>query len=253
MAKTVAIIQARMDSRRLPGKVLADIYGKPMLARVVERAQRAQLVDEVIVATTDRLADAPIAAWCVESGVPCYRASGDPNDVLARYYEAAKWRQADVIVRITADCPLLDPMVVDMAIITRWGHDADYCSNVDPPTFPDGLDVEAFTFAALEKAHRAATLLSDREHVTPLIRRTAFTHRRIFSRDSALVYERWTVDEAADLEFVRAVYAELGEAPFGMVEVLALLERRPELRQINAGILRNEGYELSLKEDKTHD
>ena len=249
-----------MGSRRLPGKTMADICGKPMLARVVERVQRARLVDEVVVATTHGFGDDPIAAWCKANDVLCYRCAiylrPFKGDLLATYYEAALWRQADVIVRITADCPLIDPMVIDTVVESQRSTGYDYVSNVEPPTFPDGLDVEAFTFVVLERAHYVASLPSEREHVTPWIRANpmlgiSMVARNVFHLPDRSA-ERWTVDEPADLEFVRAVYAELGEAPFGMVEVLALLERRPELRQINAGIRRNEGYEISLKEDKAH-
>ena len=254
--RTVAIIQASMGSQRLPGKTMADVCGKPMLARVVERAQRARLVDEIIVATTDGLIDAPIADWCVANNVPCYCCGvylrPGKGDLLATYYEAALWRQADVIVRITADCPLVDAAIIDAVVGARDATGVAYCSNVYPPTYPDGLDVEAVAFSTLEKAHHDAVLPSDREHVTPFIRRHCIdwppgvVNIQCYP---ALFALRWTVDEAADLEFVRAVYAELGEVPFGMAEVLELLARRPELRQINAGIQRNEGYAKSVQGD----
>ena len=263
--RTVAIIQARVGSSRLPNKVFADICGKPMLLRVVERARRAATLDDVVVATSLAEADYRIVQWCQASGVRVYRggqtlhqwcrANGvlppddatARNDVLGRYYDVAWQVSADVIVRLTADCPLLDPRIVDEVVAALGHFGGDYASNVEPPPFPDGLDVEVFTADALRRAYAEARLPSEREHVTPWMRANLRTVNVVNDIDLSAL--RWTVDDARDLAFVCAVYAELGEAPFGMAEVLALLERRPELAELNAGIRRNEGYELSLKED----
>lgn len=247
-----AIIQARMGSTRVPGKVLLDIRGHPMLWHVVNRVRQVRSLDQVLVATSDGSSDDPIAAFCEQEGIPCFRGSED--DVLDRYYQAAKWIGADVVVRITADCPLVDPSIVDDVVRCFVEGDYDYVSNTDPPTFPDGLDAEVFSFDALERAWREARWQSEREHVTPYMRK----HPELF-RIGNLTYEenlagmRWTVDEPQDLEFVRAVYDHLGSTSFGMADVLDILKKRPELAEINASIGRNEGYQKSLREDRLID
>ncbi|MCL5958534.1 MAG: glycosyltransferase family protein [Chloroflexi bacterium] len=247
--KVVAVIQARMGSTRLPGKVLAEVAGVPMLWHVVNRARTARYVDLVLVATSREPADDAIAAFCARNGIECFR--GSESDVLDRYYEAAREYQAEIVVRLTADCPLLDPEVIDDVIYSFREYPADYASNVRECTFPDGLDTEAFSFDVLEQAWREARLKSEREHVTPYIR----NHPELFylvdlHYDEDLSALRWTVDEPRDLEFVRAVYSHLGaSSAFGMEEVLDLLRERPEISEINAGIGRNEGYQKSLRED----
>lgn len=265
MIRTVAIIQARVSSLRLPGKVFADIHGKPMLQRVYERVKKANLLDDVVIATSFAEEDYQIVQWGQNNGVPVYRggttleqwclAKGiEPppgadkrNDVLGRYWDVAQNVKADVIVRITADCPMHDAAVID-ACVKAFGV-TDYLCNTEPiPTFPDGLDVEVFSISALMEANSDAHLATDREHVTPWMRRRT-TGALNVSHDIDLGHYRWTVDEPADLEFVRAVYHELG-GDFGMEDVLALLERKPELAQINAHIGRNEGYKKSLEEER---
>lgn len=246
--RTVAVIQARMGSSRLPGKVMADIQGQPMLQRVVERALRANRVDTVMVATSDHPADRALADYCRQQGVPCFQGSED--DVLDRFYHAARSMDAHVIVRLTADCPLLDPEVIDRVVADFQNGGADYVSNTLTCTYPDGLDTEVFHRDILEQAWRYASLKSEREHVTPYVynhpqrfRLRNVTHEADFSE------LRWTVDEPQDLAFVRAVYAAFGDAHFGMGAVLQLLQEHPELGQVNSGILRNEGYLKSLRED----
>lgn len=247
--KTVAIIQARMSSTRLPGKVFADVCGQPLLHHVVCRARRARTPDQVVVATSDRPADDVVARFCEMSAVPCFR--GSEEDVLDRYCHAARHFKAEAVVRVTADCPLLDPDVIDRVVQAFLAGDQDYVSNTLDRTYPDGLDVEVFSFAALARAWREARLPSEREHVTPYI----WKHPELFrlgnvKQDEDLSDLRWTVDEPRDLEFVRAVYRWLGpRSDFGMQEVLALLREHPELGRINAGIERNEGYRWSLERD----
>jgi spore coat polysaccharide biosynthesis protein SpsF (cytidylyltransferase family) len=248
--RTVAIVQARMGSTRLPGKVLMDIEGKPTLQRVVERIRRARRVDEVVVATSDLPADDAIERFCGEIGVACFR--GSEGDVLDRYHGAAAAHGADVVVRITADCPLLDPAVVDRVIAAFHEGGCDYAANCRMEvTYPDGLDTEVFSRDALERAWAQARLHSEREHVTPYIwnhpERFAL---RVVRNDRDLSALRWTLDEPDDLAAIRAVYAELGgDRPFGMEEVLDLLARRPELAALNAHIAPNAGYLKSLEED----
>jgi spore coat polysaccharide biosynthesis protein SpsF (cytidylyltransferase family) len=247
--KTVAIIQARMTSTRLPGKIMADLAGKPLLYHVVARAQKARTLDLVAVATTDRLTDDQVAQYCGTMGVPYFR--GDEDDVLDRYYQAAKQFRADVVVRLTADCPLLDPTVIDKVVQVFCSDDYDYVSNTIKPTYPDGLDAEVFRRAALEQAWREAHLKSEREHVTPYIWKQPNLFRlRNVENEQDLSDLRWTVDEPEDLEFVRRVYAHLGSEPsFGMMQVLALLRDRPEISKVNIGFERNEGYQESVHED----
>lgn len=207
----VAIVQARMTSTRLPRKVLVDIEGAPMLSRVVERIRRSRRVSGVVVACTDRRDDDPVAAWCASAGVPIFR--GSETDVLGRYAGAAARFGADVIIRITADCPLLDAEVLDRAVDELIDHPGtDYASNVIERSYPRGLDVEVFTREALARMDRLGRSAASREHVTIPVRLEypeAFVVRHVRHPvdDSDL---RWTVDTADDLEFVRLVYRALG-------------------------------------------
>ncbi len=248
--RVVAVIQARLGSTRLPGKTLADIAGKPMLARVIERARAIAGLDGIVLATTDKPGDDRLVAFAREAGLPCVR--GSESDVLDRFHVALAAYPADVVVRVTPDCPLLDPEVSGrvLAEFRRLQSRADYVSNIHPPTYPDGLDTEVFSRAALETAWKDARLASDREHVTPFIWRQAWRFRLAnVANATDLSAQRWTVDTAGDLEFVRAVYAELGARPFGMAEVLRLLEAKPALLALNAGQKRNDGLAKSLATD----
>jgi len=227
----VVIIQARMNSSRLRGKVLADIAGQTMLARVVRRATRASTIDQTIVATTNNPDDDVIARECERLGVDCIR--GAEEDVLDRYYQAAQATHAAIVVRVTADCPLIDPELIDQVVMALRTSRADYASNTQTRTFPRGLDVEAFTRDALERAWREAQEPWQRAHVTPYI----YQHPEIFhlqalagtADHSAL---RWTVDTAADLALLREIYRRISEND-GWHAVLALVERNPELAAIN--------------------
>jgi len=245
--KTVAIIQARMTSTRLPGKVMADVAGNPMLYHVVRRAQQARTLDLVVVVTSDRPTDDVVARFCRKAEIPCFR--GSEEDVLDRYYQAAKRFEADVIVRLTADCPLLDSAVIDKVVRVFQRGDYDYVSNALEPSYPNGLDTEVFPREVLEKAWREAHLKSDREHVTPFIEEQPDLFRlENVKYDQDLSALRWTVDRPQDLEFVRRVYDYLGPLPsFGMMEILALLGEHPELMEINAGIQRNETYQKPIR------
>jgi glutamate-1-semialdehyde aminotransferase/spore coat polysaccharide biosynthesis protein SpsF (cytidylyltransferase family) len=247
-----AIVQARMGSSRLPGKTLADVAGRPMLARLVERARLIDGVDAVVIATTDRPADDAIVAFADAAGLPVHR--GSEADVLDRVHGAAERFGVSVIVRVTPDCPLLDPAVAGR-VLARFRAAAgalDYVSNTQPPTFPDGQDTEVFSLAALATAWREARLGSEREHVTPFIWKQPHRFRLAnVTHAEDLSHLRWTVDEAADLDFVRAVYARLGaDRPFGLAEVLALLRREPALLEGNRSLTRNEGYAKSLRADR---
>ena len=241
----LAIIQARMGSSRFPGKTLAEISGKPMLWHVVRLVRAARAVDEVVVATTCVASDDPIASFCQREGIVCFRGSED--DVLDRFYQAGKEKHADAIVRITADCPLIDSEVIDRVVTRFQEARSDYASNTLRCTYPDGLDTEVFSFAALERAWSEAVKPSEREHVTPYLLSGKFRTVNVESEAPVpLGTHRWTVDYPSDLEFVRKIYAELSEnGGFGYRDVLDLLHRRPDLSVIPA-IISNEGYYSSL-------
>lgn len=246
----LAILQARMSSTRLPGKVLAPILGEPMLARQIERLQRCREFDRLIVATSIDASDDAIAGLCGRLAVECYRGSLD--DVLDRFYQAASRYRPEHVVRLTADCPLADPALVDALIRFHCTGGYDYSSNCHVPSLPDGLDAEVMRMAALETAWREARLPSEREHVTPFIRHHPERFRiGLWKHAVDLSHHRWTVDEAEDLDFVRAVYEALYplKPTFGIGEVLDLLAQKPELAMINAGLRRNEGFEKSLRDD----
>ncbi|OGS47955.1 MAG: hypothetical protein A3K68_07845 [Euryarchaeota archaeon RBG_16_68_13] len=234
--KTVAIVQARMGSTRLPGKVLKDIGGRTMLARVIERTSRSKLIDRIVVATTTESVDEPVVAESTNLKVPIFR--GSQEDVLDRYYRAAEEQDADPIVRITSDCPLVDPEVIDQVLALYRREMPDYASNVITRTFPLGLDVEVLSRDALARAWRLATKPFERAHVTPFIYQRPDRFRLAALRaDQDYSKYRWTVDTPEDLEFVRAVYACLGvDGHFGWREILSLVEREPTLAAINRGV-----------------
>lgn len=246
------IVQARMSSSRLPGKALMKIGPKPVLWYVVSRLKRVRNISGIHVATTDEAGDDPLEKFCSEEGISVFR--GSLTDVLDRFYQCAGKNKLRDIIRITADCPLLDPALIgEMAsYYTKSKGNLDYYSNVNPPTYPDGLDVEIFSFRALEKAWKEAKLPSDREHVTPYIRNHPKLFRaenRVFTRDLSGL--RWTLDEEADLKFISRVFEHFHYSiDFSMQDVLDLLNSRPELQALNASIGRNEGYKNSLAEDK---
>jgi glutamate-1-semialdehyde aminotransferase/spore coat polysaccharide biosynthesis protein SpsF (cytidylyltransferase family)/predicted dehydrogenase len=245
----VAIIQARMGSSRLPGKSLAMIEGRPMLWHVIQRAKRALLVDRVVVATSTSPTDDVIVQMCLDEGVPCHR--GSEADVLDRFYAAARAEKAAHVVRITADCPLIDPEVIDRVVRRFLRGDLDYASNAMVRSYPDGLDTEVFSFSALEKAWHEAVKVSEREHVTPYLRSEKFRTANVENHStSSYQHYRWTVDETEDLEFIRSVYeAFRGRDTFGMKDVLQLLEKTPALEKMNSAIVSNRGYYKSLFED----
>lgn len=245
----VAIIQARMASTRLPAKVLADIVGYPMLWHVVNRVRLARSIDRVIVATSREAADDSIAQFCHDQHIECFR--GDENDVLDRFYRAGKSYGANIVVRITADCPLIDPQVIDKVVNTFCVGGADYATNTLRYTYPDGLDTEVCSLAALEIAWKEAHRPSEREHVTSYLRNSGKFHvcNVEHERDLSARQLRWTVDEPLDLEFIQAVYRHLWpqrRGAFFLDEILQLLDKEPQLMTINQGILRNEGYYKSL-------
>jgi spore coat polysaccharide biosynthesis protein SpsF len=233
---TTAIIQARMSSTRLPGKVLLDLAGEPMLARVVERARQARSIDRVIVATTVESEDEPIVALCDSRGWSVSRGSRD--DVLDRYYQAALADGADPIVRITSDCPVIDSEIID-SVVKRLDGTADYASNINPRrTFPRGLDVEAFTFAALSTAWREDREATGREHVTPFLYRhpERFRIALVESDRPEAASHRWSVDTPEDYELLRRIYEHFQVDDFTWLGVLNLLAQHPHWVELNRHI-----------------
>lgn len=271
-----------MASSRLPGKVLLDIEGEPMLVRVVERSRRAETVENVVVATTHHPSDDAVEALCLQRGYPCYR--GSPQDVLDRYYRAARIYRAGVIVRITADCPVIDPGVIDHTVSLflgrgKTGNDRgaayDFAANRLPPpwsrTYPIGLDTEVCTFQALQRAWNEAGRPHQREHVMPYLyegspvidsltgqaiavpqaESPARRPFRVLLVNHAPDYGslRWTVDTPQDLELLRAIYARFsGRDDFSWLDVLALFEREPGLAKINAQVSHKTAYDVDKRQ-----
>ena len=231
-----AIIQARMGSSRLPDKVLADIAGRPMLTRVVERTALATSVGQVVVATTDRERDDAIVGLCAQLNVHVFR--GSEHDVLKRYADAAADVGAQTIARITADCPLIDPAIVDLVVDAFGVGEVAYASNTLERTYPRGLDVEVFSRDALDTAAREATGEHERAHVTPFMYQHPQRFRvRSVRHEADQSRHRWTVDTSEDLRLTREIYAALGaDSAFGFADVLALVERRPEVAEIYAHV-----------------
>jgi spore coat polysaccharide biosynthesis protein SpsF len=240
MPKTVGIIQARMASSRLPGKVLLDIVGQPMIVRVVERVKRAKTIDRVVIATTTDPSDDPINDLCERRGYAYYR--GNQFNVLDRYYQAAQLYSAGIIVRITADCPLIDPEEIDHVVQVLLEKKSDFAANRLPPpwerTYPIGLDTEVCTFEALECAWNEAQRPEELEHVMPYL----YTQEGRF-RVVVLNYEvnyghyRWAVDTQKDLELIRQIYTYFdGKDDFSWFDVIDLYDRHPELGLINAEV-----------------
>jgi spore coat polysaccharide biosynthesis protein SpsF len=234
--RVVAIIQARMGSTRLPGKVLLDLAGETVLARVVNHVRRSHLIAETLVATTNHSADDPIVEECRMFGVAISR--GDENDVLDRYFQAAQALSAEAVVRITSDCPLIDPEITDKTIAAFLASRPDYASNVLERTYPRGLDTEVFSMDALGRAWREARKPYEREHVTPYIHEHPEKFKLLsVTGDEDHSDHRWTVDTPEDLEFVRAVYARVGnKTEFSWRDVLSVLDRHPELSEINRSV-----------------
>lgn len=247
MSRSVAIIQARMSSTRLPGKVMQPLLGRPMIVFMAERVRRAQRLASTLVATSADASDDVLADTLAAAGIEVFR--GSLHDVLDRFAGAACAHRAERVVRLTGDCPLIDADLIDAVLDLLDAERLDYACNVAPPRWPDGLDVEAMTLAALEAAHREATRPSDREHVTPFIR----AHPQRFRQASLasaidLSALRWTVDHEDDLAFVRRLLAAAGaREPIGFdrFDLLRALERDASLASTSHHT-RNEGYAAAL-------
>jgi len=241
--KTVAIVQARMGSVRFPNKVMRPICGTPVIGLLLERLSHSKRIDQIVLATSQDSRNEPLAEYVRELGYVVYR--GSEGDVLDRYYQAANEAKADIVVRITGDCPLIDPQVVDVVIDLFQRQKVDYIANICPPTFPDGLDTEVFSFQALERAWRDAKEPYQREHVTPFIRESGLFRIENLSNEYNHSSERWTVDEPEDFEVVQKVFEHFhSRRDFGWLEVLALRHEHPEWFMANQHLLRNEGTQL---------
>ena len=247
--KYLAVIQARCGSTRLPEKVLKDIDGKPALLRMLERVSESKYIDEIVVATTINKEDLKIVQLASENNYRVF--VGSANDVLDRYYQASRLFQPEYVIRLTADCPLLDWRVIDSAIESMDETSDDLSMLTE--TFPDGQDVEIVRFASLETAWKEAKLSSEREHVTLYIKNhpEKFCLQDYKNTLGNMIAERWTLDEPEDLEVIRSVYRHFSpNVDFSLKDIYDYLQSHPEIRDINQGFVRNEGLQISLANDK---
>jgi spore coat polysaccharide biosynthesis protein SpsF len=246
----LAILQARFSSSRLPGKVLKPILGKPMLLHQIERVQHSKMIDKLVVATSVDSSDDNIEKMCIDNNIEIFR--GNLNNVLDRFYQCSKCYDPSHIVRLTGDCPVTDWQVIDQAIESHLSTESDYTSNILPPTYPDGMDVEIAKMSALKEAWKCAVLPSELEHVMPYIRNNLKFKKFNLECEKDLSEHRWTVDNSEDFEFIERVYEELylDNNKFNARDILRLLERNPHIKDTNYHIMRNEGALKSYEEDK---
>jgi spore coat polysaccharide biosynthesis protein SpsF len=255
--QVVTVIQARTGSSRLPNKVLLPLLGQPLLGRMVERVMAAGLVGTVVVATTTTAQDDVIEDFCLEIGINCFR--GHPEDLLDRHYHASRCFGANAVVKIPSDVPLIDPQIIDRVLeVYLSDPDAyDYVSNLHPSSYPDGNDVEVMSTAALETAWWEAKRGFEREHTTPFLweRPDRFRLGNVVwetGSDYSLTH-RWTIDYEKDYQFIQAVYEELypQNPRFGLADILALLEKRPDIHALNAEYAGVNWYRDHLEELRT--
>jgi len=245
------IIQARTGSTRLPGKTMKKINEiDTVLSFGINQVKSSKTIDKIVIATTDLPEDDLIFDYMNKLNIPCFR--GKSKDVLDRYYQCAKKFGFSIIVRITSDCPLVDPLIIDDVVsYFLKNNEFDYVSNVHPiTTFPDGTDVEVFTFKALEKSWEEAKKPSEREHVTPYIYHSKKFHLGNIKNSKDLSNLRWTVDHKEDLDLIKEIVRKISKRPILMSDILDLFSKLPYLQDINKGIKPNEGYLKSLKEDE---
>lgn len=246
----LAIIQARMGSTRLPSKVLMPLSGKTVLEHVVTRVRESKFINEVVVATTVDKQDLEIISFCSSNGIRVF--VGSETDVLDRYYQAARLFKPANVVRITSDCPMIDPEIIDQIGARHVSEKADYTSNTLEETYPDGLDAEIFSFQALEIAWQQATLYSEREHVTPYIKKYSEKFKLISVKSEVdLSSMRWTIDQQEDFQFLSELFRRLypSNPTFRTKDVLEVITKDPDIIKINNSIVRNEGYLKSLMKD----
>jgi len=244
------IIQARMGSTRLPGKVLSILDGQnTSLYFTINQLKNCKLIDKIVIATTDNNEDDVIEEFCNKNEVDCFR--GNSKDVLDRYYNCAKKFSFSEILRVTGDCPLIDPSIVDEGISIFKKNIYDYVTNTFPRTFPDGNETEIFSFSVLENAFSNSVLPSEREHVTPYFRNEKKSFRIFnFTNNEDISYLRWTLDYKIDLELIKNIISKIDTRPIYMKDILELFKSEPDLKKINQDHKPNEGYMRSLKEDE---
>ena len=246
--RLVAIVQARISSSRLPGKVLMKLGGKTVLNHIFERLKRCKGIDHMLIATSMEKSDDDIEKWAKKEKIDCYR--GSLNDVLERYFKAALIYKAQAVLRITGDCPLIDPDTISELIDKFKSSNKDgYCLAGE---FPDGLDCQIFSFGAIEKAHKNAKLISEREHVGPYIENNKDLFKiGLYKKFTGLSHHRWTLDEPKDYQFLNKVFENLylKNKNFTVLDLLNFLDSNPEVFKINSNIIRNQGYIKSLKND----
>ena len=242
------IIQARMGSSRLPKKVLSLVYDdKTILDCVINQLSHSKLIEKHVVATTNQSLDDSIETLLEKKSITCFR--GNENDVLDRYYQCAKKHHFEIIVRIPADKPIIDPFFVDKVIKKFLETDVDYISTFNPPTFPRGSEVEIFNFTSLENAWKNANLLSEREHVTPYLYNSKKFKIMNYSNNKNQSNIRYVVDRPEDLMLVKEIFSKIHNRPILMEDILELFNREKSLFEINKNVDHDEGYKKSLKED----
>lgn len=245
-----ALVQARFDSKRLRGKIMTEILGKPLIGYLLERLGYSKKLNKILLVTSVSKSNDELCKYSHQMGIEVFR--GDEDDVLDRYYQAALLNKIKTIVRITGDCPLIDYKIVDKVIDHFVDGGYDYVSNVSPPTYPDGLDVEVFSFCALETAWKKSTLRSEREHVTLYIRNSGLFNIYNVENEKDLSDYRWTVDNQQDLKAVTRIIQDLYNrgAYFDMDDIIEHLDKNPEIIEYNSLNTRNEGLTESLKNDE---
>jgi spore coat polysaccharide biosynthesis protein SpsF (cytidylyltransferase family) len=241
MINTVAIIQARMSSTRLPGKILEKVGGKEVLKHVVSRLNYCKNINKVVVATTNNYQDDQLISWLTNNQLDFFR--GNEDDVLDRYYQTAKQYDADFILRVTSDSPLIDPQLVDFIVKIALYNQYDYTSNSLLPTFPDGLDIECLSFFALQESWKKATTLNEREHVTPYIRLNprAFKSANITNKKNYSAY-CWAIDNPKDLDFVKQLHTKIDLTlieNFSYKKIIKILQKFPEIQAVNQQSVRD--------------
>ena len=248
--KVTCIIQARTRSERLPNKVLKEIENLPMICHIINRVKKAKNIDQIILATSNTDTDKILLDIAKKFKIIGF--AGDEKDVLDRFYNAAITYAANPIVRITGDCPLVDPILLDKMVEFYQANDYDYMSNTIERTFPDGLDIEIFSSEVLKISNKEAKWLSEREHVTPYILKNQNDFRIYnYKNKQNLSNLRWCVDEEDDLIMIRKIFQEMRPNQFFSTDdALKIILKRPDISKINSGIMTNEGYEKSLKNDR---
>ncbi|MCM8542612.1 MAG: glycosyltransferase family protein [Lentisphaeraceae bacterium] len=249
--KFLAIIQARLSSTRLPGKVLKKILGKSLIEHQLSRVKRSKYIEKIVVATSDAHEDGAIEDVCLKLGVSCFRGSLD--NVLERFYGAALEYKPEHVIRLTGDCPLSDPEVIDDLVQYYLERDCDYAANCVKAHYPDGLDAEVFSFKVLEETYNNAQMPSQLEHVTPYIRECGLYRIAHYEPEFDYSHLRWTVDEPEDFILVKNIFESLfpKDENFSWYDVLELLANNKELGKINRQFQRNEGYLKSIEKEQS--